>query len=64
MSEALEPRSLKASPRSGYVADLRFLVLPLFVFFSERGGGVKGEVHQSQKLRFWAQTALGLIAMS
>lgn len=63
MSEALEPRSLKVSPGSGYVADLRFLVLPLFVL-SERGGDVKGEVHQSQKLRFWAQTALGLTAMS
>lgn len=59
----LEPHSLKASLGNGYVADLIFLVLPLFVF-SERGGGVKGEVQQSQKLRFWGQTILGLTAIS
>ena len=32
--------------------------------FSERGEGVKGELHQSQKLRFLGQTILGLTAIS
>ena len=57
------PRShtLKASPGSGQVADLRFLVLLLFALSEE---GREGEKYQAVKESCWGQTILGLTAMS